>query len=62
MKKIILITLNSLGLALVWAAGHDILNGETDVRAEYATIIVGLVLALFELVVFIRKMRFGGRG
>ena len=48
-------------LALVWAAGHDILSGEEDVWLEYSVVIASLVMALVVLVLKIRKMKTGDR-
>jgi hypothetical protein len=33
-------------LALMWAASHDILKGEPDVRLEWTMIALGAVLAM----------------
>lgn len=57
MKRIFLLLLACLGFALVWAAGHDILKGETDVWLEYTVVFSGFVLALAGLVASLQKIR-----
>jgi len=51
----------SIVLALVWAAGHDILSGEEDVRLEYGVVVVSFLAALTTLIIKICKIKFGGR-
>lgn len=60
MKRYVSIFIWSLALVLLWAAGHDILSGERDLRFEYAYVLACLVLALAALVINIRKIISGG--
>ena len=51
MKKYILLFSAILLFALVWAAGHDILTGEQDVRLEWIVVVLGLLVSGILLVI-----------
>jgi hypothetical protein len=55
MKSGIALLVSILGFILVWAAGHDILKGESDVLFETMVVIGGFLLASIGLVALIRK-------
>lgn len=54
MRKVLIALFVLLVLALNWAALHDILKGEANVWAEWAFVIVSVLLLAVYL---IRKMR-----
>jgi hypothetical protein len=57
MKNILSILFWGVVFALVWAAGHDILNDEPDVRLEWAIVVAGLGLAGITLFRKLRALR-----
>jgi hypothetical protein len=61
MKKILALFAWLIVFALVWAAGHDILQGEPDAWLEWAIVLVGLWLAISALVYRIKKLKIGGQ-
>jgi cbb3-type cytochrome oxidase subunit 1 len=61
MKHFLSILFWGVVFALVWAAGHDILKGESDVWLEWTVVVTGLLLAVSVLGYKIRKLKRGGR-
>jgi hypothetical protein len=61
MKHFLSILFWGVVFALVWAAGHDIFEAESDVWMEWAVVVTGFLLAVSVLGYKIRKLTRGGR-